>query len=44
VLPPFPKPARIQNIWMTPVELEDMVIAKTGIPGGCAPGGAIATG
>ena len=29
-LPPFPKPARIQDIWMTPEELEDMVIAKTG--------------
>jgi uncharacterized protein len=28
-LPPFPKPARIQDIWMTPEELEDMVIAKT---------------
>ncbi len=30
VLPPFRKPARIQDIWMTPEELEDMVIAKTG--------------
>jgi len=30
VLPPFSKPARIQDIWMTPEELEDMVIAKTG--------------
>lgn len=29
-LPPFLKPARIQDIWMTPEELEDMVIAKTG--------------
>jgi predicted nucleotidyltransferase len=29
-LPPFSKPARIQDIWMTPEELEDMVIAKTG--------------
>lgn len=29
MLPPFPKPARIQDIWMTPEELEDMVIAKT---------------
>jgi len=29
-LPPFPKPARIQEIWMTPEEMEDMVIAKTG--------------
>lgn len=29
-LPPFFKPARIQDIWMTPEELEDMVIAKTG--------------
>lgn len=29
-LPPFPKPARIQDIWMTPEEMEDMVIAKTG--------------
>ncbi|MDD1760058.1 MAG: nucleotidyltransferase domain-containing protein [Methanothrix sp.] len=29
-LPPFPKPARIQDIWMTPEELEDMTIAKTG--------------
>jgi len=29
-LPPFPKLARIQDIWMTPEELEDMVIAKTG--------------
>ncbi|MGV8175945.1 MAG: nucleotidyltransferase domain-containing protein [Methanothrix sp.] len=29
ILPPFPKPARIQDIWMTPEELEDMVIAKT---------------
>ncbi|MEI6104828.1 MAG: nucleotidyltransferase domain-containing protein [Methanothrix sp.] len=28
--PPFRKPARIQDIWMTPEELEDMVIAKTG--------------
>ena len=25
VLPPFRKPARIQDIWMTPEELEDMV-------------------
>ncbi|NLH21252.1 MAG: hypothetical protein GX463_03670 [Methanothrix sp.] len=30
VLPPFRKPARIQDIWMTPEELEDMTIAKTG--------------
>ena len=29
-LPPFRSPARIQDIWMTPEELEDMVIAKTG--------------
>jgi predicted nucleotidyltransferase len=29
-LPPFRKPARIQDIWMTPEELDDMVIAKTG--------------
>lgn len=29
-LPPFPKPARIQDIWLTPEELEDMIIAKTG--------------
>ena len=29
-LSPFPKPARIQDIWMKPEELEDMVIAKTG--------------
>lgn len=29
ILPPFRKPARIQDIWMTPEELEDMVIAKT---------------
>ena len=31
IFPPFPKPARIQDIWMTPEELEDMVIAKTGL-------------
>jgi predicted nucleotidyltransferase len=30
ILPPFPKQARIQDIWMTPEELGDMVIAKTG--------------
>jgi hypothetical protein len=29
VLPPFPKPSRIQDIWMTPEELEDMGQAKT---------------
>lgn len=29
-LPPFFKLARTQDIWMTPEELEDMVIAKTG--------------
>lgn len=29
-LPPFRSPARIQDIWMTPEELVDMVIAKTG--------------
>ncbi len=29
-LPPFRSLARIQDIWMTPEELEDMVIAKTG--------------
>jgi predicted nucleotidyltransferase len=29
ILPSFPKPARIQDIWMTPEELDDMVIAKT---------------
>jgi len=29
-LPPFSKPARIQDIWMTQEELEDMVAAKTG--------------
>ena len=29
-LPPFRSLARIQHIWMTPEELEDMVIAKTG--------------
>ncbi len=29
-LPPFRKPARIQDIRMTPAELEDMVVAKTG--------------
>lgn len=29
MLPPFRKPARIQDIWMTPEELQDMVIAKT---------------
>lgn len=28
-LPPFRKPARIQDIWMTPEELQEMVIAKT---------------
>ena len=27
---PFRSPVRIQDIWMTPEELEDMVIAKTG--------------
>ena len=29
-LPPFRSLARIQDIWMTPEELGDMVIAKTG--------------
>lgn len=29
-LPPFRKPARIQDIWMTPEELYEMVDAKTG--------------
>ncbi len=29
-LPPFRKPSRIQDIWMTPEELEEMVVAKTG--------------
>lgn len=29
VLPPFKKPSRIQDIWMTPEELEDMGQAKT---------------
>lgn len=29
-LPPFRKPARIQDIWMTPEELDEMVDAKTG--------------
>jgi predicted nucleotidyltransferase len=33
VRPPFPKPARIQDIWMMPEELEDMVMAKTGFLG-----------
>ncbi len=29
-LRPFRSPVRIRDIWMTPEELEDMVIAKTG--------------
>jgi predicted nucleotidyltransferase len=29
-LPPFRKPTRIQDIWMTPEELNEMVDAKTG--------------
>ncbi len=29
-LSPFPKPARIQDIWMTREVLENMTIAKTG--------------
>lgn len=37
-LPPFRSLASIQDIWMTPEEL-DIVIAKTEFCGACPPGG-----